>query len=434
METRQEGGAEARDPMRIAMVGDADKGGGAAIAATRLFDQLLANGHHVNRFVVRKIGDEATTHACGEHSFFRRNLLRALWRTGFREYHDRVSRHFFSDGLAEKVRAFGPEVVNVHNLHAAGLSVDLLPRLCPGGGTPLVWTLHDMWAMTGHCAYSYDCDKFAGECDGSCPSPAEYPALHSSRIPASFALRKQVYGRMRNLVFVTPSRWLAGEAARGILSGHPVFVIPNGIDMAVFFPEKKETSREILGLPQGRRILLTGAAHLKDKRKGMHLLVDSLRSLQSRGDYLLVTFGRDVGDSALQGAGVEVREMGQVREQNRQRLMYSAADAFILPTLADNLPNVLVESIACGTPCVSFAVGGVSEVVQPGKTGFLARAKDPDDLAAAILALFSLSPERRTDLAASCRTVAERDYSRALQGGRYEKLFADLVASARGSG
>ncbi|MDH3237075.1 MAG: glycosyltransferase [Deltaproteobacteria bacterium] len=420
--------------MKIAMVGDADKGGGAAIAAARLCAQLLKNGHHVNRFVVRKSGSETTTHACGEHSWLRKKLLGGLWRAGFRESHDRLSRRFFSERMVEMVRAFDPELVNVHNIHAAGLSVDLLPWLSPGGRAPFVWTLHDMWAMTGHCAYAYDCGRFTGECDETCPYPGEYPALKTSRIRGSFDLRRQVYGRMPNLVFVTPSRWLAGEAARGILSGHPVFVIPNGIDMTVFFPEDKGKAREILGLPQGRRILLTGAAHLKDKRKGMNFLVDSLRSLPSRGDYLLVTFGRTVGDSSVQRAAVEVREMGSVSEEGRQRLMYSAADAFVLPTLADNLPNVLVESIACGTPCIAFDVGGVSEVVRPGETGFLARAKDPDDLAAAILAQFSLSPERRTGLAASCRTVAEREYSRALQGGRYEKLFADLLASAGRSG
>ncbi|MGB3398649.1 MAG: glycosyltransferase, partial [Candidatus Deferrimicrobiaceae bacterium] len=272
--------------------------------------------------------------------------------------------------------------------------------------------------------------RFTGECDETCPYPGEYPALKTSRIRGSFDLRRQVYGRMPNLVFVTPSRWLAGKAARGILSGHPVSVIPNGIDMTVFFPEDKGKAREILGLPQGRHILLAGAAHLKDKRKGMNFLVDSLRSLPSGGDYLLVTFGRTVGDSAVQGAAVEVREMGSISEEGRQRLMYSAADAFVLPTLADNLPNVLVESIACGTPCVAFDVGGVSEVVRPGETGFLARPKDPGDLAGKILELASLPPGRSAALAASCRSLAEREFSQELQAERYDKLFADLLASA----
>lgn len=417
--------------MKIAMVGDADKGGGAAIAAHRLCAQLLKNGHHVNRFVVRKVGDEATTHACGELSWFWKKLLGGLWRAGLRENHDRLSRWFFSERMVEKVNAFGPDLVNVHNIHAAGLSVDLLPRLSPDGRTPFVWTLHDMWAMTGHCAYSYDCDRFAGECNESCPYPDEYPAMRASRIQESYELRKRVYARMPNLVFVTPSRWLAGEAAKGILAGHPVSVIPNGIDLTVYFPENKGNARKMLGLPTGKTILLTGAAHLKDKRKGMSLLVDSLRNLPSHWNCVLMTFGRTVGNSAVREAAVEVREMGQVDEVDRQRLLYSAADAFVLPTLADNLPNVLIESIACGTPCVAFDVGGVSEVVRPGETGFLGRPKDPDDLARKLKELATLPPERSAALAASCRRVAEREYSRELQAERYEELFTRLLPSVR---
>jgi glycosyltransferase involved in cell wall biosynthesis len=420
--------------VKIAMVGDSDKGGGAAIAATRLFRQLIADGHRVNRFVVRKKGDEETTWACGDVSPVKRNLLRALWHFGFREAHDRMSDMYFSDRLGAKVREFSPELVNVHNIHSAGLTVGLLPRLRSDETTPLVWTLHDMWVMTGHCAYSYDCDKFTGTCDSECPYPEEYPALRASRIEAGLALRKKIFGTMRNLAFVTPSRWLAGEAGRGILADHPVYTIPNGIDPAVFFPMAKPLAREAVVLPAEKFILLTGAASLQDKRKGLIYLIRSLREIPSPDRFLLVTFGRAGDDSFPRDFPVEVRHVGAVAQEDYLRLLYGAADAFVLPTLADNLPNVLVESIACGTPCVAFDVGGVREVVRPGETGFLARPKDPDDLAGKILELAALPPAQSAALAASCRSVAEREFSLELQAERYGKLFADLLASATRSG
>lgn len=416
--------------MKIAMVGDLDKDGGAAIAATRLLRQLIADGHRVNRFVVRKKGDEETTWGCGDVSPVKRNLLRALWHFGLREAHDRMSEMFFADRLGTRVREFSPELVNVHNIHSAGLTVGLLPRLRSDETIPLVWTLHDMWAMTGHCAYSYDCDRFTGACDAECPYPEEYPASRASRIEAGFALRKKIFRRMRNLAFVTPSRWLAREAGKGILADHPIHTIPNGIDLDVFFPVAKPLAREVVAFPAERFILLTGAASLQDKRKGLSHLIRSLQEIPYPDRFLLVMFGRAGEVPFPRDFPVEVRQAGAVAEEGYLRLLYSAADAFVLPTLADNLPNVLVESIACGTPCIAFDVGGVSEVVRPGVTGFLAREGDASDLAACIADHSSLDPGRRAELSIACRDVAEKEYSVRLQAERYEKVFAALICSS----
>ena len=412
------------------MVGDVDKGGGAAVAATRLFRRLTADGHRVNRFVVWKKGDEETTWSCGDVSPVKRNLLRALWHCGFREAHDRICDRFFSEPLGAKVREFSPELVNLHNIHSAGLTVGLLPLLRNDETTPLVWTLHDMWAMTGHCAHSFDCDRFTGTCDSDCPYPEEYPPMRASRIEAGFALRKKIFGRMRNLAFVTPSRWLGREAERGILADHPVHTIPNGIDPEVFFPVAKPLAREALAFPAQKSILLTGAASLKDKWKGLGHLIRSLREIPSADRFLLIMFGRAGEESFPRDFPVEVRHVGAVAEEGNLRLLYSAADAFVLPTLADNLPNVLLESIACGTPCIAFDVGGVSEVVRPGATGFLSRPNDPSDLAENIANFFALPGERRFELESICRNVAETEYSVSLQAERYERVFSSLIATA----
>lgn len=419
--------------MKIAMVGDTDRQGGGAVAATSLFRGLAAAGHRVNRFVVRKQGGEETTWGCANASPVRRNLLRVLWRCGFPEAHDRLSDRFFSERLAARVREFSPDVVNLHNIHSAGLSVGLLPRLRSDDRTPVVWTLHDMWVMTGHCAYSYDCDRFTGTCDAECPHPREYPAVRPSRIEAGFALRRKVFTATRNLAFVTPSRWLARQAERGILADRPVYTIPNGIDLDVFYPVAKPLAREALALPGGKFVLLTGAASLKETRKGLGHLIRALRMLPSPDRFFLVFFGRGGADSLPRDFPVAFRHAGAVAEQGYLRLLYSAADAFVLPTLADNLPNTLVESIACGTLCIASDVGGVPEVVRPGVTGLLARPRDPDDLAGKIEELSALPPGRRADMSAMCRKVCENEYSAPLQAERYARLFASLIATAGGA-
>jgi glycosyltransferase involved in cell wall biosynthesis len=317
------------------------------------------------------------------------------------------------------VDRFRPDVVHVHNLHGARFTIRLLERL-RGRGYPVAWTLHDMWAFTGGCVYAYDCALFHGAgCDHTCPIPDRYPFLEPSRIRTDFEARRAFYrGLGRDVVIVTPSRWLAGEAARGILSGNRIEVIPNGFDLETFKPLPADVARRALELPDDLPILLTGAQNLDDPRKGAAYLREAVDLLAARRKVRLVTYG--IG-GALQ-ANVPATPLGTVGDERLMRLCYAAADLFVLPTLADNLPNVLVEAAACGTPAVAFDVGG--------RTGSLARCGDARDLAARIERVLALEPDARAKMRSACREWALQSYDHHAQGRAYLRLFNSMVGGA----
>jgi len=333
-------------------------------------------------------------------------------------------RHLLSfDPLFGNCRHFGwADVINLHNLHGMPFNPLALPRLA--ARRPLVWTLHDMWAMTGHCGYPPACEGWLAGC-GSCPAPSAYPPADPDRIELLSRVKNFVYSRAR-IELVTPSRWLAGQARRSPLLGRlRVSAIPNGLDTEVFCPLDRDAARRVLRLPQESRVILAGAFKLGTRRKGMDLLLAALREL--RGDRAfrahLLLFG---AGAEPPGLPIPCTSIGYVENERMLAMLYCAADVFVLPTRADNLPNTLVESIACGTPCVSFRVGGVPEVVREGETGLLAEPEDAEDLARCIHRLLADEGARRR-MSARCREVAEREYGLDLQAGRYLRLYEESI-------
>lgn len=316
-----------------------------------------------------------------------------------------------------------PDAINVHNLHMAviaGFSPELL-RACRSHA-PTVWTLHDMWSFTGRCAYSYDCRKFLTGCDSTCPTPHEYPALAPGRIAGAWQMRKQLFDEHRELVAVTPSGWLAKEAAAGLWQEHRVEVIPNGLPLDVFRPLDRAESRKALGIDADGPVLLVAAQNLAERRKGGALLAEALR-LMGNAQFTLITLG--ARSPELPSDNVRILSLGFVGEQRKLVQAYSAADVFVHPAPADNLPNVVMEAIACGTPVVSFAVGGLPDMVRPSQTGWLAQEVTAKSLADALkVALNEL--ERGANLTRSCLAVAEAEYSVDLQARRYAALFEEM--------
>jgi glycosyltransferase involved in cell wall biosynthesis len=285
---------------------------------------------------------------------------------------------------------------------------------------PVTWTLHDAWSFTGRCAYFRDCGKYLVGCDDTCPTPREYPALAPEWIEWEWRRKLDLFQQVPDLAAVSPSRWLAHAAAEGIWRGHPVHVVPNGLDLAVFAPLERQAARVALKIDPKTAVLLISAWHLGDPRKGSSLLVEALARV-SRRPLCLLTMGRGV----LPGVPGDVRTvaLGYVADERRKTLAYNAADLFVHASLADNLPNTVMEAMACGTPTAAFAVGGVPELVRPGGTGWLAGEIAAGALAAAIDQALSDICGGRT-LRPECRRVAESEYDQRLQAGRYASILA----------
>jgi glycosyltransferase involved in cell wall biosynthesis len=314
-------------------------------------------------------------------------------------------------------------VLNFHNLHSDYFSYFALPKLTAEKAA--VWTFHDMWAFTGHCAYSNDCRKWQTGC-GSCPYPGELPAIRHDATHWEWKLKHWVYDRSK-FTIVAPSRWLAHLAEQSMMNRFQVHHIPYGIDTDIYRPLDYEICRQELGLPRNKHVILFGAQILKDVRKGGDLLLKALEHLPSslKAETILLTLGSG-GKELAKSVGMETLDLGYVREDERKAISFSAADLFVFPTRADNLPLVLQESIACGTPMVSFRVGGVPDIVRPGVTGYLAEPEDAIDLSAGIVKLLEDEP-LRIQMRQNCRTIALEEYTLERQASRYLELYQHLL-------
>ncbi len=323
------------------------------------------------------------------------------------------------------------DVVQFYNTHGSYFSHTVLPIL--SRRKPLVWRLSDMWPMTGHCAYSFDCERWKTGC-GSCPILSDYPALSRDTTALLWRVKRWLYDHS-SLTIVAPSSWIAGLAKESPLLGRfPTHVIPNGLDTEVFRPVQKEAAREVLGIGGNRRVVLFSTQFVTDRRKGGSLMQEALERL--------ALFGMSNVTLLIVGAGVsrweatvpiEVKQLEHVNNDTMMAAVYSAADVFVLPTLAENLPNGVIESMACGTPPVTFNVGGCVDAVRHMETGYVAAYKDADDLTRGIRLLLS-DDDVRMRLGRRGREVVEAEYSLELQARRYIGLYlAMLSENARNS-
>ena len=328
------------------------------------------------------------------------------------------------------------DVLNLHNLPGGYFNYRLLPQLT--AAKPTVWTLHDMWPLTGHCAYAYDCERWRTGCH-HCPLLRR--ANHDLVEPRptwrdlsrpGWQQKAHLY-RQSRLTVVAPSRWLQTLAQQSILGpAAPIHFIPHGIDLDLFRPGDQAAARHRLGLPAAASVLFFSAQLTGSRRKGLAELLAALAQLPPAGATApptwLLTIG-ETGAVAHLGGQYHLRELGYLSDETRIRDCYVAADLFVFPTRADNQPLVLLEALACGTPAVSFAVGGVPEMVREGETGLLAPAGDPAGLAHAIHTLLH-NPTLRHRLAHTSRHIATTEYDLKLQVARYEALYKDLLPNA----
>ncbi len=273
-------------------------------------------------------------------------------------------RHGLGSGYATKklltfMDEFEPEIVNLHNIHGYYINYELLFRYLAKNDIPVVWTFHDCWAFTGHCAY-FDragCSRWKTECK-NCPQKKGYPAsLFIDNSKKAYEKKKQMFTSLRNMTIITPSDWLHDLVAESFLNGYPCKTIHNGIDLTKYFPMESDW-REHHGLAN-TKMLLAVAATWVGYRKGLDDLLEVAASL--RGEYTLVVVGLTKEQLDLLPDYV----IGIQRTENREELVkiYSTADVFVNASVEDNFPTVILEALACGTPVVTYDTGGCKEAL-----------------------------------------------------------------------
>ncbi|MBD1906029.1 MULTISPECIES: glycosyltransferase family 4 protein [Cyanophyceae] len=314
------------------------------------------------------------------------------------------------------------DIFHIHGMHR-GYSYLALPSLTEH--KPTVFTLHDMWSFTGHCSYSYDCDRWKIGC-GKCPYPKTHPAVERDNTHLEWKLKDWVYSRS-NMTIITPSSWMTKLAKESLLQRFPIHHIPNGIDTEIYQPLDSQMCRSVLGVPSGKKALMFVAASLQERRKGGDLLTQALKSLPEsvKTQIVLLLIGNG-GEALAEAVDIPTLNFGFVTDKRLKTICYSAADLFIFPSREDNLPLVLQESMACGTPMVSFKIGGIPDLVRPGITGYLAEAENVEDFRNGIVQLLD-DDSLRQEMSQQCRAIAEKEYSSELQIQRHIELYRQLL-------
>ena len=349
-------------------------------------------------------------------------------------YTQRKSRGFsvqwLPESIATKVKNINPDIVNIHWINQGFMRIETLAKI----NKPLVWTLHDMWAFTGGCYYSGDCHSYKFSC-GNCPQLNSKQDLDLSRW---IWWRKAKSWKNLNLTIVTPSNWLA-ECARAssLFKDFRIEVIPNGIDLSLYRPIDKKTARELLGLPVDKTLVLFGSlAATRDQRKGYHLLrsaIEKLDTPQWQDKLELVVFGASKpNNTSADELNFPINYLGKLNDDLSLVLAYSAADVFVLPSLQDNLPNTGIESLACGTPCVGFDVGGIKDFIDRHKNGYLATPYEVDDLARGINWILE-DKQRYSQISSSGRSKIENSFTNTIQAEKYQALFQDILSEQKKS-
>jgi len=410
--------------MKIIHLNKSDFEGGAARAAYRLHQGLRSIGYDSFMLVQQKFSDDASV--IGPEGRIAEEIGRlrgTIDRLPLKLYPGRQKMVFspavIPDRLRERLRDLRPDIVHLHWVGAGFMRIETLAKF----KVPLVWTLHDSWVFTGGCHVPFDCTRFEVRC-GACPSLG---SENNSDLSRKIWLRKKRAWKGVPVTFVTPSRWLAGRArASSLLSEARVEVIPNGLDTSKYRPHDKRTAREILSLPTHKKLILYGAINsTTDRNKGFHLLLPALSRLKRKDDIELVVCGSSAPKEAPD-VGMKTHYLGRLHDDVTMALVYSAADVFAAPSLQENLSNMVMEALSCGTPCVAFNQGGMPDLVDHLKTGYLAQPYDPAEFAKGIDWALE-SRERYSLLCRQAREKIEETFSLEKVARRFAALYEELV-------
>jgi glycosyltransferase involved in cell wall biosynthesis len=336
-----------------------------------------------------------------------------------------LDSHGFGSAVATKkliarIKALNPDVIHLHNLHGYYLHIGLLFDYLKKANKPVVWTLHDCWAFTGHCSH-FDfvgCELWRSLCH-DCPLTSEYPkSLFLDRSQKNYQQKKALFTGVKKLTIVTPSKWLAELVRESFLQEYPVAVINNGIDLNVFKPTPSEF-RQRYNLED--QFILLGVASIWGERKGYHYFLDLAKQL--RPDEKIVLVG--VSEKQIKQLPPGIIGIAKTNSTAELAEIYNAADLFINPTLEEVLGLVNLEALACGTPVITFNSGGSPECID-ADCGLVVERGDLPGLVAAIATVRKVGKAAYSD---HCRKWAEEWFDKDARFGEYVDLYRAMLNS-----
>ena len=370
--------------MRILIVNTSERTGGAAVAANRLMKALNNNGAKA-KMLVRDKETETLTVVPLPHSprlrwHFLWERLVIFCRLHFSRQHlfevDIANAGYDITKLPEFQEA---DVIHLHWVNQGMLSLKGIQKILQSG-KPVVWTMHDIWPATALCHVTLGCQHFTSQC-GNCRLLPGGGSSHD--YSTTIWQRKQRMLADENIYFVACSHWLESEAKRSaLLKGQKITSIPNPIDTRIYKKGDKQEARQRLGLPLDKKLILFASQRVTNVNKGMDYLIEACRQLQISDAAVVILGGH--AEEVVSQLSLEAYPLGYVNDEQRIVDVYHASDVFVLPSLSENLPNTIMEAMACGVPCVGFKVGGIPEEIDHRRNGYVAEYRSAEDLARGI--------------------------------------------------
>jgi putative colanic acid biosynthesis glycosyltransferase len=314
------------------------------------------------------------------------------------------------------VEEINPDIIHLHNIHGYYLNIEVLFDFLKSFDKPVVWTLHDCWAFTGHCSYfTYaKCERWKTGCY-SCPEKKSYPrSVIFDNSKSNYARKKKAFTGAKNMTLVTPSQWLAGLVKESFLRDYPVQVIPNGIDTEVFKPTPSDFKKRY-GLDG--KFLILGVANVWEKRKGFDYFLDLSKYLSD--DEIIVLVG--LSDERIKNLPNNIIGIKRTNSAKELSEIYTAADVFFNPTLEDNYPTVNLEAQACGTYVITFDSGGAKETIISKESGIAIKPCKAEDIMNLIRVLRSKG-RKAANVDSSARSVISHRFMVGSYISLYEKL------------
>lgn len=337
--------------------------------------------------------------------------------------HGLESRLFDNHGFAsrgatrkfiEEIERIQPDIVNIHNLHGYYINVEILFDYLATRHIPVVWTLHDCWPFTGHCAHfmRVGCEQWMSQCH-NCPLKKAYPSAFIDKAARNFERKQRLFTSVENMTLVAPSTWMAENVRKSFLKAYPVMTINNGTDLKVFKPMPCEEARKKYAV-EGKKVIL-GVASTWTKQKGLDDFVALDGMLGDEYKILLV------GLNEAQMANLSKNIIGIRRTESVEELaeLYSLADVFVNPTYIDNFPTTNIEALACGTPVITYKTGGSPEAID-GQTGMVVERGNIQQLKEAIEKICL------EDLSVPCRQRAKARFDKEARFSDYINLFDNI--------
>jgi glycosyltransferase involved in cell wall biosynthesis len=407
--------------MRVLQVNTSDHGGGAQAIAYSLHRAYVSRGHKSAIAVRTKHGSDPDVYEIPSGA----TLQRARSRYGSML---RGHENFGFPGTARLLELPGwkPQVVHAHNLHAGYFDLRMLPRIA--AQRPVLLTLHDEWLYTGHCAHPLGHERWRQGC-GECPNLHVYPALLRDGTAWNLRRKAAIYQGMQVRV-ATPSRWLMERVHDSVLAPAVVEsrVIPNGVDLQVFSPGDRAEARRALGLPVDSPVVMFAANQTRTNPfKDYATIVRTAEVLGARGRELTLASVGDAGPDRQFG-GVRLRHFAHQGTPDALVPFYRAADLYLHAAKADTFPNTVLEALACGTPIVATAVGGIPEQVDDGETGLLAPVGDAAALADAVGRLLD-NDEQRMAFGKQAASAARERFGLTAMVDAYDVWLSELGES-----